>query len=42
MAEMAADPVIRAECAAIAEEFAPAEMDGLNDGYSAQQLTVAT
>ena len=29
MIEMAADPIIRAECSAIAEEFMPAEMDGL-------------
>ena len=29
MAAMAADPAIRAECAAIAVEFAAAEMDGL-------------
>ena len=29
MIEMAADPSIRAECSAIAEEFMPAEMDGL-------------
>jgi hypothetical protein len=29
MAEMASDPAIQAECAAIAAEFAPAEMDGL-------------
>ena len=29
MIEMAADPIIRAECIAIAEEFMPTEMDGL-------------
>jgi hypothetical protein len=29
MIEMAADPIIRVECIAIAEEFMPAEMDGL-------------
>ena len=29
MIEMAADPSIRAECIAIAEEFMPTEMDGL-------------
>ena len=29
MIEMAADPIIRAECIAIAGEFMPAEMDGL-------------
>ncbi len=29
MAEMAADPAIRSECAAIASEFAPADLDGL-------------
>lgn len=29
MTEMAADPAVRKECAAIAAEFAPAEMDGL-------------
>lgn len=31
MARMGADPAIRAECAAIAEEFAGAEADGLRD-----------
>jgi hypothetical protein len=31
MAEMAADPAIRNECAAIAREFAAAEADGLKD-----------
>jgi hypothetical protein len=31
MAEMAADPQIRAECAAIEREFAKFEMDGLGD-----------
>jgi metal-responsive CopG/Arc/MetJ family transcriptional regulator len=30
MAQMAADPAIRKECAAIAREFAPAESDGLD------------
>jgi len=30
MAQMAADPAIRKECAAIAREFAPAEGDGLD------------
>jgi len=29
MAEMGTDPAIRSECAAIAEEFAPTERDGL-------------
>ena len=29
MVKMAADPAIRAECLAIAEEFMPTEMDGL-------------
>jgi hypothetical protein len=29
MAEMAADPAIRRECASIAAEFAPADLDGL-------------
>jgi len=29
MIEMAADPVIRAECIAIEREFMPAELDGL-------------
>ncbi len=29
MAEMAADPQIQRECAAIAEEFLPTELDGL-------------
>ena len=29
MAQMAADPLIRAESAAIAKEFEPGEMDGL-------------
>ena len=29
MIEMAADPIIRAECIAIAEEFMATEMDGL-------------
>jgi hypothetical protein len=29
MAEMAADQDVRSECAAIAAEFAPAELDGL-------------
>ena len=29
MTEMAADPAIRSECAAIAAEFAPTERDGL-------------
>jgi len=29
MAAMAADPAIRKECAAIAEEFASADLDGL-------------
>ena len=29
MAEMWADPAIRSECAAIAEEFVPTERDGL-------------
>jgi hypothetical protein len=29
MQEMAADPQIRAECEAIAREFAPCESDGL-------------
>ncbi len=28
-AEMATDPAIRSECAAIAEEFSPTERDGL-------------
>jgi hypothetical protein len=31
MARMGADPAIRAECAAIAKEFAAAEADGLRD-----------
>jgi len=31
MAEMAADPEIQSECAAIAHEFAAADMDGLNN-----------
>lgn len=31
MAQMAADPAIRAECAAIAQDFAIAEVDGLKD-----------
>jgi len=31
MAQMAADPAVRSECADIAEEFAVAEMDGLKD-----------
>lgn len=29
VARMAADPAVRAECAAIAREFAPADLDGL-------------
>ena len=29
VAQMAADPAIQAECAAIAREFAPADLDGL-------------
>jgi len=32
MAAMAADPAIRRESAAISEEFAPAESDGLRRG----------
>lgn len=31
MAQMACDPAIRQECARIATEFAPAELDGLRD-----------
>ena len=31
MAQMAADPAIRAECAAISRDFAIAETDGLKD-----------
>jgi len=31
MAHMAADPAIRAECAAICSDFATAEADGLKD-----------
>jgi hypothetical protein len=31
MAQMAADPAIRAECAAICNDFATAEADGLKD-----------
>jgi len=31
MAQMAADPAIQKECAAIATEFAAAEADGLSD-----------
>lgn len=31
MAQMAADPAIRAECGSIAEEFATADTDGLKD-----------
>jgi hypothetical protein len=31
MAQMAADPAIRKECAAISREFAAAETDGLRD-----------
>jgi hypothetical protein len=31
MAQMAADPAIRAECAAISRDFATAEADGLKD-----------
>ncbi len=31
MARMGADPAIRAECAAIAKEFAAAETDGLRE-----------
>ncbi len=31
MAQMAADPAIRAECGSIAREFATAETDGLKD-----------
>ena len=31
MAQMAADPAIQAECAAISREFAGAETDGLKD-----------
>ena len=31
MAQMAADPAIRAECAAICHDFAIAEADGLKD-----------
>jgi hypothetical protein len=31
MAKMGTDPAIRAECAAIAREFAGAEPDGLRD-----------
>jgi hypothetical protein len=31
MAQMAADPAIRAECAAISRDFAAAEADGLKD-----------
>ena len=31
MAQMAADPAIQAECAAISREFATAETDGLKD-----------
>jgi hypothetical protein len=31
MAQMAADPAIRAECAAIAQDFSIAEADGLKD-----------
>jgi len=31
MAQMAADPAIRAECAAIGRDFAIAEADGLKD-----------
>ena len=31
MAQMAADPAIRAECAAICSDFATAEADGLKD-----------
>jgi hypothetical protein len=31
MARMGADPAIRAECVAIAKEFAAAEADGLRD-----------
>jgi hypothetical protein len=32
MARMAADPAIRKECAVIAAEFAPADLDGLERG----------
>lgn len=32
MAAMANDPAIRTQCAAIAEEFAAAESDGIGDG----------
>lgn len=31
MARMAADPAIRAECAAISKDFAATEVDGLGD-----------
>jgi hypothetical protein len=31
MAQMAADPAIRAECAAISRDFATTEADGLKD-----------
>ena len=31
MIEMAADPLIRAECEAVQQEFAPCEADGLRE-----------
>jgi hypothetical protein len=38
MAKMAGDLAIRAECAAIAREFAAAEADGLRDACAGAQI----